>query len=254
MPAPRRFLGEQAQTVETRAAAMRKPLEQWLERYAARARADALRRLREGSLDSITKAAPPDYERLALELRELLARYGLRQLQQAAETGAATIGAEVSLTDQLVLEFFEQKEIKVVEIMEATQRASQNAIRQIMTEALTEAVRPSTTEIGRRLMNRLRFGSTVDGAASAFSPERAQLIARTEMVQAQNTGIVNGYRLAGIRRHRWIAYDDGRSGRGHDVMGREKQTREIGEPFETPDGTLPNCRCTTVPVVSPAEA
>ena len=269
MPAPRRFLGQQAQTVETRAAAMQKPLEAWLRRFALWARTRAIRNLElEQPVDfGFEKAAPPDLADLTEQLRALLTRYGLQQMQDAVARGAATIGAEVSLTDALIADFFASKDIKVKEIMEATLRASQDAIRGIISEALAEEVRPSTTEIGRRLRNRLNFGTTEAGQSFAFTPERAQLIARTEMVQAQNTGIVQGYRLSGITHHRWVAYNDGRTGdRRHNEMNRHPPVA-VDEFFTLPDGTkirypgdpdapikhTANCRCTTVPVISPGE-
>ncbi len=82
------------------------------------------------------------------------------------------------------------------------------------------------------------------------------LIARTEMAQAENTGIVEGYKASGVKRLVWLAYKDGRSGdREHDEMHRVETP--VGVPFELPDGTrmrypgdpaapikhTANCRC-----------
>ena len=267
MPAPRRFLGEQAQTVETRANAMAKPLEAWLRRLS-RVVADAEIKAVEASgqfAKQLFDIDPLDRERLENQLRQILFRFGQRQLEQSIVTGAATVGAQVSIAQELVNEFLATKEIRLTGIVDSSIEMARESTRSIIQEALAEEVRPSTTEIGRRLRNRLNCGTTVDGASFAFSPERAQLIARTEMVQASNTGIVQGYQLSGVRRMKWLSYQDDRSGRGHDKM--LGQIREIGRPFVAPDGTelmypgdpnapirhTANCRCTVIPVVEPRQ-
>jgi hypothetical protein len=86
-----------------------------------------------------------------------------------------------------------------------------------------------------RVLPTERFRTTEGGHLYAFSPERAALIARTEMAQAENEGIVEGYKQTGVKGLKWLAYRDGRAGeRRHNEM-HGKVTR-VGEPFVLPTG------------------
>ena len=163
-----------------------------------------------------------------------------------------------------------------------------SSVRQIISDALLEDPRPSTGEIARRIRTTFagppiggtvrdivpapRSGSRVlptqrarltdGGSLYIFSSERAALIARTEMAQAENEGIVEGYRQSSVRGLKWLAYNDGRTGdRRHNEM--KGVTTPIGVPFILPDGTpirfpgdpnapikhTANCRCTVAPVL-----
>lgn len=83
---------------------------------------------------------------------------------------------------------------------------------------------------------------------------RSSLIARTEMMQAQNAGNIAALEASGVEYIEWDAsLKDG--GRGHQSL--DGQVRRLGDPFELPDGTLirypgdpnvpvkhlANCRC-----------
>jgi hypothetical protein len=75
----------------------------------------------------------------------------------------------------------------------------------------------------------------VKGELLAFSPERAALIARTEMTIANNEGAAAAYDAAGVRKIKWLAYRDNRSGnRHHETM--HGVVRELkGAPFTVPN-------------------
>lgn len=119
---------------------------------------------------------------------------------------------------------------------------------------------------GSRVLPTERFRTTEGGNLYAFSPERAELIARTEMAQAENTGIVEGYKATGVLGLEWLAYDDGRTGdRRHNEM--KGLAVEVGDRFYTPLGNwlrypgdpmapigeTANCRCSTRPIYDPDE-
>ena len=94
-----------------------------------------------------------------------------------------------------------------------------------------------------------------------MSPERAQLIARTETSQSENTGIMEGYVAAGVTEIEWVHAGIARTtARIQHVLMDGKKTK-VGVPFKLPDGTLmmhpgdpnapvkhlANCRCSTIP-------
>lgn len=116
--------------------------------------------------------------------------------------------------------------------------------------------------VRRRVLPTESVRLTDDGQLYVFSSERAALIARTEMAQAEQEGIAHGYELAGVLGLRWLSYNDGRSGdRRHNEMNN--RVVRIGQKFILPDRTpirwpgdhnapikhTANCRCATAPVV-----
>lgn len=284
---PSLLLGRTAKTTENKAESMATQLHRWMQRYA---RAEA-RRQRELMLRSTMttrvfgKAEPPTQRELEAELWRILTRGGVAAFTSSTRRTVGSRTAEI--TDAAMNEFLQTKRIRLQQIMRSTQRAVTDSVRQIILTALSETPRPSTTEIGRRIA-RVYHGDTggridekvpaplinprvlptrrvkLDGGGNLyeFSFERAQLIARTEMVQAENAGIVEGYKQTGVDGLEWLAYRDGRSGdRRHDEMHEVKVA--LGEKFILPDGTpmrypgdptapikhLANCRCTVAPVI-----
>lgn len=237
-----------------------------------------------------------DDRKLQQQLRRILVSNGASAFTSSV---ARTVGAKRAvIPDQRMAEFMRTKEIRLQQIMSASRRDVRESVRQIILTALAESPRPSTSEIARRISQTFhgsvggrpaeqrlvdgvlvpvevsaplidsrvlpttRVRLTGGGNLYAFSPERASLIARTEMAQAENEGIVEGYVQTGVEGLRWLAYRDGRSGdREHDEMHRE--TTRIGVPFVLPDRTrmlypgdptapikhLANCRCTVAPVL-----
>lgn len=282
-----KLLGRTASTVDNRAATVARQIHRWMRRYAL---AEARRQIAEFERSSyaryvFAKAEPPSRRDLEAELWRILTTSGLAVFRSSARR---TVGSrKVVLTDQATRAFLADKRIKLQQIMKTTHRAVTDSVRQIMLTALDEDPRPSTTEIGRRIarvyhgdaggeeiarvpapltgsrvLPTQRVSTDPKGNLYVFSFERAALIARTELAQAENEGIVEGYRATGVEGLRWLAYRDGRSGdRRHNEMHGE--TVRLGETFELPDGTrmrypgdsrapikhLANCRCTVAPVM-----
>lgn len=278
-----RLIGRTAKTVDNKAASLATQLYRWMQRFA---RAEA-RRQRDIVLASsiaqsvFAKAEPPSQKQLEEELRRILVANGGTAF---ASSVRRTLGARnAAPADVEMKRFMASKEIRIRQIMSSTRKAVVDSIRQIVLTALAEDPRPSTTEIGRRI-GRVYHGDTGGevrdivpapisgsrvlptervrltggGNLYVFSFERAQLIARTEMAQAENEGIVEGYRQAGVPGLKWLAYNDGRTGdREHNKMNRHPPVA-VGEKFTLPDGTrmrypgdptapikhLANCRCT----------
>jgi len=264
---------------------MQSALEVWLQRFARQQAAEAIEEVKanRGLMLAFTanKAAAASPERLKQELASIIGRFSKRQIDDAIIKETGGINAPIEFRVDVVADYMAAKEPLLQKIIDDTRIDVRNSIRELITSAFGESRTPSSGEIARRIRNQFhgsgfvpgvdsdfeaapilgsRVSKTPTGTLYAFSSERAQLIARTEMVQAQNTGTMAGYVATGVERIRWLSYRDGRSGRGHDEMYRK--TTPVGTPFILPDGTpmrypgdprapikhTANCRCTIAPV------
>lgn len=265
MPQPPRPVTQSNARIDARGRAMRAALQQWMLRTA---RIEAKRVIRE-MLGGIAKATMTTDE----ELVQILIKFGVAQAKSGAALGASSkdltsiIDAQ-ALRDAIRSKEFEIKlfdewadgaETRAVRISADTKDMVRESIRTILDDAAAEDPRPSVGEIARRIRNQFHG----DGErVFAFSPERAELIARTELVQSENFGIYESYQAAGVEMIEWLAYTDGKSGDRHHERMNHKRVK-IGEDFVTPlgnvgrfpgDTRLPieetaRCRCTHRAVV-----
>jgi predicted phage terminase large subunit-like protein len=294
--APRRHLGQTRRKVEARAETFATQLGRWLQKYARRAakrEADHILRngLRAppGAVDlqkSVTSW--PDLDE---ELLRLFRLFGLRQFNAGARGAQAVVGRDTRtiIPAEYIDEYLLEHTVKLKQIALESEKAVRKSVQLVIVDALREERTPSPGDIARRIKNQFhgapaRLGppggevileetgvgapkvlpterySTDRGTLYAFSSERAALIARTELVQAENAGQFSGYAASGVETKMWLAYTDGRSGpRNHDEMNRVEVP--IGDYFELPDGTrmrfpgdprapiyhLANCRCSIAP-------
>lgn len=286
------LLGRTGKTVEHNADRLAGRLHRWMRRYA---RAEARRQIEMFEASAAARYVfakarrTPGRRELAAELRQILEEEGLRMFSRATRRTAGMRAAEIS--DRAMREFMGTKRIRLQQIMRSTQIAVENSVRQIILTANDEIPRPTVNEIGRRIARTYhgdtggeeyfrgpspdprfepvrvlptdRVRLTNDGNLYHFSFERAHLIARTEMAQAENHGIVEGYKQTGVKGLKWLAVtsDNKTGGRRHDEMNGV--TTRIGVPFVLPDGTrmrfpgdpmapighLANCRCTVAPIL-----
>lgn len=243
-----RFLGAQAQHVESRSRALARLIAQILQRHAALIIEQEIGR-------DVRKQDNEDD--LRTELAELLRLFGLRQ---ATDSGTNVLGFAPPLDGQAVQDFLADKEVLVQGIMDQTRTEVRSGMRELIASSLAETPTPSSGEVARRI--RSQFFGPIDQADFTVSSERAALIARTELVQAENSGIFAGYEATGVEQIEWLAYTDGRSGdRHHERM--DGVVVNVGELFVTPlnnqmrypgDPNAPiketaNCRCTIAPVI-----
>jgi len=220
--------------------------------------------------ERVLKADPIDQE-----LLDILMRFGIAQSEDAALRIGYESGVKRLVDSQQLKRALASKEFKLKIFTEAKKWATSRArhisadtrgmvtdsIMRVLTDAASEVPMPSTGEIARRIRTQFH-GTDPKGRVFAFSPERAALIARTELAQATNTGTFNGYKAAGVKKIRWLAKRDGRSGdRHHERMHGEEI--ELGERFTLPDGTrmrhpgdpsapikhTANCRCAVRAVI-----
>jgi hypothetical protein len=257
----------------------------WLQRIAA----EESRR----ALASIRKAAPGPVaivkvDKDTRELMRLIEAYGVAQIGDAAErtirtnTGAlprAITGRVRNIVAPgLMADYLARKTPLLAGLASSTRRSVREQIRALIESSLRESPQPSAGEIARRIRTAFHgtgtgtpsgvrtqvlptgatdIYSTESGTLYAISSERAAAIARTELVQLENTGIYTGYEMLGAKELEWLSVtSDTRSGaRQHWKMNGQK--RKMGVPFrlpsgveirypgdpEAPIGETINCRC-----------
>lgn len=287
-----RILGRENDIREHRARTMASQLEALFLRLARAEAQAAIERVRTSTFLTrmLTQPVPGDV-RKALTRRELEAQI----LGVLVDNGTAAMTSAVrrasgkrsaSPTDRAMREYLAQKTVQLQQIVSSVEEDVRNSVRDVIAAAILEVPRPSVGEMARRIRTQFHGDLTRAGAPReivpapetgarvlptkeyrltgggklyVFSPERAALIARTEMVQAENRGIYDGYEQSGVKWIQWLAYRDGRSGkRRHDEMHRKKV--RMGEFFLMPDkrsrgrypgdstylpiGHVANCRCT----------
>lgn len=223
-----------------------------------------------------------DAPKLASDLESLLLRFGLRQAIDASTKAAGGVVVPAGIyRDALagkkvkIKWFWELREgviQRVHDITEETKERARASVKVIIAQSLTEETKPSVGEVARRIRTAFTGPGDVEREgrvhtrdaehAYVFSPERAAIIARTELAQAENTGIFEGYKATGVQQIEWIARTDGRSGDRHHELQNGK-TVKIGELFTMPSGVRmrypadprgpisenANCRCTIRPLL-----
>jgi len=255
------ILGRVNAEIDARSKGMAQALNRVLLMWAEREVRDAIR----GLSGSYNKAYPHSeivesavavqksaISRAALK-RQLLALYrqfGLRQFAEGGKRGAKAGNGKWILTPDMAAQFNDALESKVVLLISETEQRVKSRIRQIVSDALREEVRPTQAEVGRRIARSFMgppTGTSPEALARQeawpgrhtdeedritadwarreqglkdgdreyiFDFTRAQTIARNEIANAENAGIANGYAVAGVESVDWLSYPrDGRSGK-----------------------------------------
>jgi len=200
-----------------------KPLERWINKLREQLTREALADLKSGRI-SLKKAATITDQ----ELLEILALFGVRQSDRAGSQIAEALGADWVIPPELVRRIIAEKAINVQNIHADIVEAVQEAIRAVMHEAEVADPRPSMATISRTMREEL------DGL-HAVSQARAALIARTESIQNESTGIFEGMEVAEVDEIEWLSSRNPNHGdRAHQRM--DGKTVKLGGYFTTPKG------------------
>jgi hypothetical protein len=247
-----RALRDQAARLKARKEGLAAALRPWMQRMARWYARDAVTEIDRYMGGRFAKADGPvdEYGRLDVDLVELLTRFGLRAF---ADSVNGTAG-EVIIPPQQVRDAMQGKDVRIkwfwemrngieqrTETILAEQRDNvREYVRSIVVGAMDESPHPSAGEVARRIRNTLY---AADGAVYSFSSERAAVIARTEIGQAQARGEMEGYVLTSRPDDEieWLSMSGG--GRGHELMNGKRitiadvQSADTSRWFRLPDGT-----------------
>jgi len=252
--------------LDTAARSVQPRLERWLRKATNAYAKEELRRLTSRSaVRRLAKAQTlPDLDK---ELLDILNTFGLRQAIKSGRAAMRGSGSEWVIEPKFVDDFLKHREFNVASISGETRRKVQGVIRRVLRESLTERPLPSINEMSRRI--RVELSATVLSVEAIAN--RAEQIARTEAATAENAGIAQGFKLAGIDEIEWLAHTDGKSGdRHHEKMNGKRISVEdahgddTSKWFKTPKGNrlrwpldpegaiedTVRCRCTMIPVVN----
>lgn len=200
----------------------------------------------------VSKAAQVDKE-----LLDIIMRFGSAQALDASARSTTDVrGLRRVIDPQRLHNELKSKEFKlkvftvldrwgskrVRDISEETKKMVKHSIMRILEQAAREVPQPSPGEMARRIRQSFH-GIDPKGRLYAWSPERAELIARTELNMAENTGAFAGYdavdRLSEDTKWKpmktWLSKTDGKSGDRHHERLNGK-TIEMDEKFVTPLG------------------
>jgi hypothetical protein len=283
---------QQERLLQRRSKALQRALQRWMLKQARREAARQIKLLRktaDGGGWKVSKSAevakaenihglPADAEK---ELAELLSRFSVAQAKDASVRTGVTPGIKQVADPRRLERQFAGKEFKLKiftvmdrwstthakKISKETRRMVKESIMRVLQDASKEKPLPSAGEMARRIRTQFH-GRDETKRVYAWSPERAALIARTELTQAENTGAYEGYKaLDEVSdrkiRVRWLAKRDGRSGDRHHERMHGKEV-SVGKKFTTPLGNkmrypgdptapieeLANCRCAHRAVVT----
>jgi hypothetical protein len=247
------------------------PLARAIYRWAARlARDEIIRARRDPSayLRRAAKAAPGDVAALSALLRA----FGLRRAVDASAGAVREVRREaedpaLSVAASRLVDFWHRETGDAVDLVRSLADDIRGRVVEAVRGVITEGVEQGQTlgEISRRLATEVSIPEdprrTEPGRRYVVPWHRAELIARTETVRAENAGRLAGYEATGVRTLEWVAFDDGRSGdRHHERLDGVRV--QAGETWRTPLGNrlrypgdpaapirdTANCRCTVRPI------
>jgi len=165
-----------------------------------------------------------------------------RGVALGGDTQGAALGIKFDLKDPAVMRYLADRETNLEKVL---QRDTADMVKKTILSAYADG--SSELQIVTRVLE-----------SGAFTPGRAQRIARTEVHAAIQSGSHEGMVQAGVEEREWLTSLDDSVRELHEPMNG--QVRKVDEPFEDVDGnelmypgdpnappeTQVNCRCTTL--------
>jgi len=262
--------GPGARQAEARSKAMAGQIKAVLDRYLKELVDEEVRLVR-----AVVKKTIESAEQRAINaLVTILQTGGLREVQDAGNRSMGA-GQKFIIPPTFQEEFLREKTVLATGLVEQVREEFQRNMGNQIGRWMTEEPGITSSELARRI----RFSTYLDDAevlAPGQKPTkvalqplergpaivrnvwgRSSLIARTEMMQAQNQGNLKALEASGVEYVEWSSsLTDG--GRGHQELNRD--VRRLGDYFTLPDGSemrwpgdnsrgagikhIANCRCT----------
>ena len=262
--------GPGARQAEARSKAMAGQIKAVLDRYLKELVDEEVRLVR-----AVVKKTIESAEQRAINaLVAILQTGGLREVQDAGNRSMGG-GQKFIIPPTFQEQFMQDKKVLATGLVEQVREEFQQNMANQIGRWMTEEPGITASELARRI----RFSTYLDDAevlAPGQKPTRvalqplergpaivrnvwgrASLIARTEMMQAQNQGNIKALEASGVEYVEWSSsLTDG--GRGHQELNRD--VRRLGDYFTLPDGSqmrwpgdnsrdagikhIANCRCT----------
>ena len=261
--------GPGARQAEARSKAMAGQIKAVLDRYLKELVDEQVRLVRQVVKKSIETAE----QRAINALIAILQTGGLREVQDAGDRTMEN-GQKFIISPTFQEEFLREKTVLATGLVDDIRETFQRNMAAQIGEWMTQEPGITASELARRI----RFSTYLDDAevlAPGQKPKqvnlqplesgraivrnvwgRSSLIARTEMMQAQNQGNIQALAARGVEYVEWVSSPkDG--GRGHQQMDGE--VVRLGDYFTLPDGSrmrwpgdnsadagvkhLANCRC-----------
>jgi len=167
---------------------------------------------------------------------------------QAGTNALDSVGSSVAfnVADPRVAEYLRTKKLRVAGL----NRITEKKLRDILVDASVET--QSVSETSRQ----------ISGMFSEMSRTRADTIARTEVVGANNAAAISGYEQSGVvRAKEWLTSPGAEYPRHEDYVGLDGQIVPLDSMFDVGGWPMPgpgidgpaeevvNCRCTVLPVL-----
>ncbi len=254
-------------SVRAKAAPLERQLNAYFARFTRRKIADlrrkgTLRMFSGGSVAKIKKQLSVEEEE---EFIDIVFRYGERAKDEEAR--AAIKDLDLKEEDVLPIIWPSSQRTRKRRLLGETIRnintKSDTLIRDILAMSTQETIRPTVSELARRITEGIR------GPGGVASPVEAKKISNTEIPSFKNFGKHEVFKKAGISKLRWVSIIDSRTRparertprANHIVMNRRETP--VGTPFTMavsgakmfypgdPDGPpseVINCRCTLMPI------
>lgn len=174
-----RWRRNSSRRVSARTPGYAEAIEAWLLKYARNASKRAVINVRSTNGPFAKRDPDEDREELEAELRRIMLRFGLRQVEDAGRRSANSAGGRWVLRPEVKYQYVREIENKVRLVMRDTEAMVRASLQDIIAEAFTESPRPTASQVARRIA-RQWHGPPVAEPVKRGSERAEDLTARWE--------------------------------------------------------------------------